>query len=151
MADLRWYGDEVMAKVATAAALGIDDTMAHCVERAKADHPSWPPPSDPYTRFANRTAALVNSIRILDDARLDAELVSGQWGADMNYALYLEIGTSTEGPTAEARALAARGNMSLITPAIGPLMAPRPYLRPASDDEYPLLASRIAAAFRGAL
>jgi hypothetical protein len=149
MARLVWRGGEVADKMAAAAALGIDQTMAECVKHAKSDHPTFPPASQPYTRFHNRTGFEVGSIKILDGASMrDAATVGGSWGSDSNYGLFLEIGTSIEGPTAEQRAIAAGGDMSMIAPAAGPLMAPRPWARPAADLHYPLLAGRIGAAFR---
>jgi hypothetical protein len=150
MARLTWYGGRVADKVAAAAAIGVERTMSECVSRAKDDHPAFPPASEPYTRFHSRSGFEVGAIVIMEPAALrDVTHVGGRWGADSNYALFLEIGTSTDGPTAEQRALEAGGDMSMIAPAIGPLMAPRPFLRPAADAEYPLLATRIGAAFRG--
>lgn len=151
MAIIRWNGGAIMAKMAAASALAVDRTMALCVQDAKDDHPIYPPASEPYERFAIRTApgGLDDSIRIIEGARPDGLRINGQWGSLMNYALYLEIGTSRWGETAEERALQGGGNMSLIPPPLGPLMAPRPYLRPASDREYPLLATRIRQAFSG--
>jgi hypothetical protein len=148
-AKLEWFGGLVADKMAAAATLSIDYTMAECVTHGKDNHPSYPPASEPYTRFANRTGFQTSSIQILEDASLDGTLVGGQWGSDSGYALYLEIGTSESGPTAEAREAVAAGNMSLIPPPIGPLMAPRPYLRPATDIEYPQLAGRIGVVYRG--
>ena len=148
-ATLEWFGGLVADKIAAAATLSIDYTMAEFVTHSKDDHPGYPPASAPYTRFANRTGFQASSIQILEDASLDGTIVSGQWGSDSGYALYLEIGTSESGPTAEAREAAADGAMSLIPPPIGPLMAPRPYLRPASDVKYPHLAERIGGTFRG--
>jgi hypothetical protein len=37
----------------------------------------------------------------------------------------------------------------MIQPAIGPLMAQRPFLRPAADRQYGFLAQRIGQSFRG--
>lgn len=149
MATLVWRGGEVGAKMVNATVLATDYTLAECVTNAKADHPGFPPASQPDTRFHSRTGFEVGSIKILDGASLSGTTVSGQWGSDSNYSLFLEIGTSTEGPSAEARAMAAGGDMSMIASAIGPLMAPRPFLRPASDIEYPQLARRIGQAYRG--
>jgi hypothetical protein len=149
MATLRWYGGRVADKMAYAAALGIDRTMAEAVSNAKDNHPSWPPASEPYERFHSRTGYTVNSIQIIEPGHLDAKSVHGQWGSRSKVSLFLEIGTSTDGPTVEERVDAAGGNFGMITPAIGPLMAPRPFLRPAMDLEYPRLAARIGAAFRG--
>lgn len=150
MATLIWKGDEVLAKVKGAAKLGIDETMAACVEHAKDNHPGYPPASEPYTRFANRTAHLVSSLQIIEDAQVDDDTIRGTWGSDAEEALYLEIGTSVEGPTAPDRAALGDLLEGTIPPPEGPLMAPRPYLRPAADDPsgYPSLARRIAEAFR---
>ena len=68
MARIDWNGDAIAAKVAAAAQLGTDKTMAECVADAKANHPAFPPASKPYERYANRTAFLTGSIRILDSA-----------------------------------------------------------------------------------
>lgn len=150
MARLIWRGGTVADRMSTAAAVGVDHTMAECVARAKEDHPAFPPASQPNTRFHSRTGFEVGSVGIMEEADLrDGSRVGGRWGADTAYSLFLEIGTSTEGPTAEQRALEAGGDASMIQPPIGPLMAPRPFLRPAADVEYPLLAARIGAAYRG--
>lgn len=144
--SLVWYGDEVKAKVRAASIVAIDQTMAECVSGSKDGHPAFPPASDPFTRWANRTTAMTRSIRIFDSASPSGpSTVTGSWGSHMRYALYLEIGTSRSGPTAEARAGADGGNPNLVAPEIGPLMARRWAMVPTSDREYPLLASRIAA------
>lgn len=165
MAKIVWKGDEVRAKVAAAAAVGIDATMDACVDHAKENHPAYPPASEPYERYANRTAAETGSIRILDNANgiagamIDGASVHGEWGATMNYSLFLEIGTSVTGPTATER-MEAGAYEGPFDPTLeagwpgvagpeGPLMAPRPFLRPAADEEYPLLAARIGASYRG--
>jgi hypothetical protein len=150
MGRLIWKGPEVRAKVVTAASVGVDATMAACVREAKADHPAYPPASEPDTRFASRTGHEVGSIVIFEEAMWRSpERIGGQWGGDSDYSLFLEIGTSIQGPTAQARAIAADGDLSAVTPPIGPKMAPRPYLRPAADRQYPLLGVRIGQAFRG--
>lgn len=138
------------AKVAGAAKVGVDATMAACVKDAKDNHPGFPPASEPGERFHSRTGFQVGSIRIMEEAteRTETEIV-GQWGSDSEYGLYLEIGTSVAGPTAQERAAAGGGDMDAIPPPEGPLMAPRPYLRPAADRENSFLAARIGAVFRG--
>jgi hypothetical protein len=151
VATLTWRGGEVADKMAAAAAVAIDQTMAECVAHAKSDHPSFPPASQPGSRFHSRSGFEVGSVKIMDSASMrSATTVGGSWGADSNYSIFLEIGTSVKGPTAEQRALEAGGDMSMIAPAIGPLMAPRPFLRPATDaaDGYVLLPARIRAAFQ---
>lgn len=148
MAKIDWKGKQVAAKVAAASVLGVEKTMAECVSDARANHPVFPPASEPYERYANRTGFETGAIRS-NGASFDGRKATGTWGAYTNYALFLEIGTSVAGPTATDREIAGGGDMDAIPPPIGPLMAPRPYLRPASDAEYPLLASRIAAYYNG--
>lgn len=147
---------EVMKRVRASVALAIDDTMAKCVVDARADHPPYPPASKPYERYANRTTFLTNSIALLDGARpVGPVRITGSWGAHAGTAVFLEIGTSRKesgAPRAQVRAERAGGDPALITPPepVGhPQMAPRPFLRPAEERHYPLLALRCAAAFNG--
>lgn len=155
MATIKWRGKGIVAKMALAAQAGVDRTMAACVDDAKANHPEYPPASDPYTRYANRTGHATGSIQILagEGGEAGAALVDGKvvghWGSTANYSLYLEIGTSVEGPTATDREIAGGGDMDAIPPPIGPLMAKRPTLRPAADKEYPFLGVRIGQFYRG--
>jgi hypothetical protein len=151
MAKIIWKGDQVIAKVQADTELAIDKTMAECVREGKANHGTYPPASDPGEKYANRTAHEVGAIQIIEPAATDPDFrkVGGKWGSLSNVSLYLEIGTSIEGENAFEREQAAEGNMNAVTPPIGPLMAPRPTLRPAADVQYPLLRSRIAAARRG--
>jgi hypothetical protein len=149
MATIKWHGAAVRARVAAAAATAIDHTMDRCVEESRADHGEYPPASAPYTRFANRSGNAVEEIDIFAHATFTGLHVKGYWGGASRHSLFLEIGTSVAGPTAEERAEEAGGNMNAVPPPIGPLMAPRPVLRPAADREYPLLGIRIGQAFRG--
>lgn len=148
MARIDWNGKNVAAKMAAAAVLGVEKTMADCVSDARADHPPFPPASEPGERYANRTSHETGSI-MSNGAAFDGRRVVGSWGAYADYSLFLEIGTSISGPTATAREIVGGGDMDLIPPPEGPLMAPRPFLRPATDKEYPLLGARIGAYFRG--
>lgn len=152
-ARLNWKGDEIRRKVAAAAALGVDRTLADAVRKAKADHPAYPPASAPGERFATRTGFLEGSIKIVAAAAPAGPLIGGQWGADANYALYVELGTSRKGsgaPRAQVRAAEGGGNMWAIPgPASPPQMAARYTLRPAATEAYRLLPMRIGAAFRG--
>lgn len=148
MAKIVWRGKEVAAKMAAASVLGVEKTISECVHDAAADHPPFPPASEPYERYANRTGNETGAIRS-NGAEFDGRRTRGTWGAYTNYALFLEIGTSIAGPTATERESIGGGDMDAIPPPVGPLMAPRPFLRPAADKEYPLLGARIGAAFRG--
>lgn len=173
MARLTWRGRQVAAKVATAAALAIDKTMAGCVTDADRNH-----------EWDNETGFLEGSTTIIGFAAFDGRRVRGSWGSLADYALFIEIGTSRVGPTAEEREATADGNMwdvpgpqpadgvtvrqsftilppgtmdgqedfvTLHTPSTGtgPLMEPRPWLRPAADRNYPMLATYIRMALAG--
>lgn len=148
---LNWEGKKVARKVATAAAVGIDATMAEAVRLAKEDHLPYPPPSAPGERFHNRTGFLASSIQIVSPAEPTVFNIKGQWGADANYALYVEIGTSCKDsgfPRAQQRAAEGMGDMYAIPgPSVPPQMAARYTLRPAAAEAYPMLASFIAAAY----
>lgn len=145
---LVWNGDAIKAKMRAAAIVAIDQTLAECVAEAGDGHEEFPPASLPFTPWANRTHDMSDSVRIIDAARpVGLWLVSGTWGADVHYALFLEIGTSVAGATATERMLAADGNPNLIVPEIGPLMARRWALIPAWDRQTPLLAGRVRDAF----
>lgn len=132
---LNWKGAEIAKRATAASMLAVDATMAACVAEAKRNHD-----------FANRTGTLEGSVRIAKMAEPLGPVVEGQWGsADVAYALYVEIGTSRAGPTAQERVNAAHGGP--IAPPSDPLMESRPFLRPAADLQYPLLRSRVHAAF----
>lgn len=151
MAKLLWRGAAVIEKVRDAAGAGIDTTLAECVHDAALDHPAFPPASEPYEPYANRTGFETGAIHSLPAAD-EEERVVGHWGAYAPYALFLEIGTSRADsghPDATEREAQGAGNMDAIPPPSDPpLMAPRPFLRPAADRNYPRLAERIGVAFR---
>lgn len=145
---LVWNGEALKAKMRAAVIVAIDETMGMCVEESTRDHPEYPPASEPFFPWANRTKALTDSVRVLESAHpVSPWRVSGTWGADLDYSLFIEIGTSRQGPTATDRMIAADGDPNLIVPEIGPLMARRHAMVPASDRQYPQLALRIAEAF----
>lgn len=154
MATLDWNGGEILARVTAASTAAVQETMEACVDDARADHPDFPPESEPFERYANRAYATryglplaphqqTESINVLDDASFDGATVKGSWGSLNRYALYLEIGTSWHDPRAEERAAMDGGDPHLVPPASDPKMFPRPYLLPALDREYPKLIPRI--------
>lgn len=156
---VRWNGAAVRARVAAAAVIGVDQTLAACVVDAKSTH-----------EYENRTGFMNASTTIFDWATWEGDRVSGKWGAHAYYALFLEIGTSrpwSGAPRAQVRAAEGHGDMWAIPPpqpigphtdtkwvkgeripGTGPLMTERMSLRPAAAREYPLLAERISIAYR---
>lgn len=79
MARLNWRGKEVVAKVKTAAARGIDQTTALCVNGAKSEH-----------QWVNRTGTLEGSTQ-MRPAVIKGASVIGRWGSfSVNYAIFLE-------------------------------------------------------------
>lgn len=172
MATIKWNGARVAARMAAAAAAGVDRTMAECVRGARREH-----------QYDDETGFLTATTDILAPAHMDGTRVEGSWGSTADYSLFIEIGTSRVGPDATSREDAAAGNMwdvpaaqpspgvtveqgftilppgtmdgqedfvTLHRPSMGtgPLMAQRPWLRPAADREYGLLAARIGESFR---
>jgi hypothetical protein len=145
---LVWKGDDLKRDMRRACMLAIDQTMAECVAESKDDHPVFPPASEPFTPWADRTGNLTGSVRIFEAAHVSGpSTVTGSWGSHVRYSLFIEIGTSREGPTATERMEAADGDPDLVAPEIGPLMARRHQMVPVSDRQYPELPRRIAEAF----
>lgn len=149
MASFKWNGDRLKKRAIAASELGVDRTMGECVAEAKTGHPEFPPASNPGERYANRTGSLAGSIQMIAPAMFEGGKVNGSWGSLSNIALFLEIGTSRSGPDAMEREAAGGGNMWAIPAPDDTLMAARPTLRPTADIQYPLLRSRVAAAFQG--
>ena len=171
MATIKWRGKQVAARMAAAAAVGVDRTMSECVHDAKRDH-----------EYVSRDGFLEGSTMIIGRATLEGAVVKGSWGSTANYALLVEIGTSRIGPTAVTREQAGGGNMwqipgtqpaegitvkqsfTILPPGTmegqedwvtlhqpsegtGPVMAARPFLRPAADKNYPSLVRYIREAW----
>lgn len=109
---LRWRGKQIEKLVDQAAMFGIDKTMSRASIHSKNNHP-----------WRNRTTILEGSIRPVIDARKQGDRIVGVWGSvDVNYAIFLELGTSR--------------------------MPAFPYLRPAADAEYPDLPKHIRSAYK---
>lgn len=79
--ELDWKGDDVVAKAQSAAAHGINRTMADCVTQSKAT-------------VHVVTSVLQGSLRIITFAVPGAGEIFGLWGSvDVDYAIWEEIGT----------------------------------------------------------
>ena len=105
---LDWKGDEVKKRWLEAARQGIEETMAACVVDAKRETPV-------------RTGTLQGSVRF-EPAKVRGNEAKGTWGSfDVNYAVYVEVGT--------------RGR-----PGVN-------MLRDSADENYPKLAGNIRSRF----
>lgn len=107
---LTWHGDAIAKRIDEAQRLGIDETTLACQDPAM-------------SRVRVKTGNLRRSIpRGHQPARREGGKWVGRWGsADVNYALWQEIGTAR--------------------------MSAQPYLRPAAEIQYPKLAERIKKFF----
>lgn len=124
---LNWQGSEVKRRVRRAQMVGIDTTMAAAILHAKSNHA---PGAHGAQRFESQTGSLERSLRIVDKAEPTRDGARGVWGStDTSYALRIELGF--QGKDSAGRVVDA--------PAF-------PYLRPAAEAEYPLLARRIRRA-----
>lgn len=133
--NLTWLGGAVSEKMRAAARTGIDATMGACVIQAKSNH-SW----------QNQTGILEGSIKITAFAREQGSGVVGQWGSsDVKYALIHELGGVIR--PVRAKALAFRLADGSFRMAQQVTIPARPFLRPAADAIYPLLAGNVRKAF----
>ena len=102
--SLRWQGKLVVGRLVEATKAAVDEVLSECVIAAKQYVPV-------------RTATLQGSI-MAKPAKASGGGVSAQWGSfDVNYSIYVELGTR--------------------------YMSARPYLRPAADRFYPHLEATI--------
>lgn len=133
--SLTWNGGALTAKMRRAQIFGVNDTMKDCVVHAKNNH-TW----------KNQTATLEGDIQVAEVARADGAGVVGTWGVRKNdYALIQELG----GVIVPVRAKALKfklpdGSFRIVKSVTIPA---RPYLRPAADANYPMLARKIREAF----
>ena len=136
MADnLDWQGAAVKDRLKAAQVVGVNQTMGACVVHAKNNH-SW----------NNQTGVLEGGINVVDYGAATPEGVRGVWGVmDVRYALIMELGGVIKPVTAKALAIPLEGGGMAFAKSV--TIPARPYLRPASDVEYPRLAGRIRKAY----
>lgn len=133
--SLNWTGQALTDRMLKAQQLGVNATMAACVNEAKSSH-AW----------KNQTGVLEGSIAIAEFARPVGTGVAGTWGSqDVRYALIHELGGVIVPVRAKALAIPqADGSVRFVKSVTIPA---RPYLRPAADAHYPQLAANIRKAF----
>lgn len=173
MARINWKGRDVAARMAAAAQLGIDKTMSECVSTAKRDHP-WVNRDGFEEGSIRMGAATLKGRKVtgrwgayaryslfleIGTSRIGATaFMREQAGGGMMWAI--------PGPKPE-EGEKVRQSFTILPPGSmddqadwvtlrdrpsigeGPLMAPRPFLRPAADLHYRRLRYYIGAAFRG--
>lgn len=133
--NLDWRGRAVSEKVKAAAIVGVNSTMAAAVRHAKSNHP-----------WQNRSLRLERNIKISINAAPKGRGVSGTWGVtNVKYALALEKGATIVPVTAKALAIPQPGGGVVFVQKV--TIPAYPYLLPAADATYPLLAGKIRAAF----
>jgi len=132
---LTWKGKALTEKMRRAQKLGVNATMAKCVQDAKSNH-TW----------QNQSGVLEGSIVIDVFARDFERGVEGVWGSrDVVYARIQELG-GTIRPTRAAKLAIPQpgGGVAFVDSVTIPA---RPYLRPAADKNYPDLVMNIRRAF----
>lgn len=172
MARIVWKGQQVRERVARAAQLGVERTMSQGVSHAKRDHP-WEPDTGFEEAAIRMGAATVEADRIVGhwgaytNYSLFLEIGTSRIGADATEREDAGGGNMWQIPSPQpSEGVTVSQDFTILPPGsmtgqegfvtlhapssgTGPLMAPRPFLRPAADREYPLLAERIGQAFRG--
>ncbi len=169
MATLDWKGDQVLNKMRVAAAVGVDKVMSDCVRDAKRVHAyenrdgfleastqiTKPATTNGLTVKGNWGATAnyalfveIGTSRIGSTAfQREQENGGMMWAIpDPRPAEGVSVLQSfTIYPIGDGEFRTRR------TPSIGtgPLMGPRPFLRPAADANYRFLGAYIGAAYRG--
>lgn len=134
--SLVWKGKALTERMRQAQILGVNATMSEAVKTAKANHP-----------WQNRTGVLEGSIDIAEPAVPQGGGVAGKWGSkDVRYALIHELGGVIVPKNAAALAIPQEGGGVVFVKSV--TIPARPYLRPAADTTYPLLADKIRRAYQ---
>jgi hypothetical protein len=151
-----WDGATVMAKAVAAAKTGIDECMALGVEHARSGH-QYPPPSEDWQTFANRTEQTIDATQILEKAELKGEFgprpyVTGRWGVRDEPAYqdpdeWREVRGFKHPERDELQDVTIMDRAMFLEFGTR-RMAPRPFLYPAWDETKHLLPGLIAAAYK---
>jgi len=133
--SLTWHGERLIDRSGDAQRIGLNETLAECVDTSKAIH-TW----------RNRTGTLEGSIRIDQFAHRSGSGYAGTWGSkDVVYALIHELGGVVKPVRAKALRFQVDGQWVIAQSVTIPA---RPYLRPSADMNYPRLGHNIARALR---
>ena len=134
---IKWYGEAIKRKVEQAQRQGINATMAACLREAK-------------SRVPVRTGLLQGSLRMVPAKKM-GDKIYGLWGSfQVRYAADVEFGTKPHViEPVNKKALYWAGAPHPVKRVHHPGTRPHPYIIPAAEKEYPLLAMRIKMAFGG--
>lgn len=173
MARLNWHGDEIVEKAEKASKLALDRTMADCVEMAKRIHP-WHEQSGELdasiwvmqgatsrgTKVSGRWGSdlphalymEIGTSRVGQRVAVrEREAGGNMWevpgpfpreGVRVRQAFTIL-------PPGTMKGQADWVNLHRPSMGTGPLISPRPFLRPAADLFYRILGPRTGQAFRG--
>ena len=169
MATIDWKGDAILAKMGAAAKLALDKVMADCVSEAKRVHAYQN--RDGFLEASTQitTPATVEGLKVvghwgaLANYALFVEIGTSRIGStafQREQAAGGMMWSIADPKPAEGVSVLQSFTIFPIgggefrtrrTPSIGtgPLMAPRPFLRPAADLHYRFLSTYIGAAYRG--
>ena len=173
MARLTWNGDAIVTKVTEAAIAGTDATMDACVASAKTEH-EWDSDSGELEgSIGVRQSATVRGATVvgrwgsdlphalymeIGTSRIGERVVPREEAGGGNMwqipGPFPAMGVTVQQaftilPPGTMKDQAGWVTLDKPSKGTGPLIRQRPYLRPAADREYRLLATRIRVAFQG--
>lgn len=171
MATIVWRGDAVKRRVAAAAQMGVDKVDADCVADARREHP-WKSETGFEEGSITMAPAVLEGDRVrgrwgayteyslaleIGTSRIGPTIFEREANSDGMWSIPApkpEEGVTVVQPFTILPPGSMDGQEGFVTihkPSLGegPLMHSRPFLRPAADMNYPLLASYIGRAYRG--
>lgn len=171
MATLKWNGRSVKNRVAAASRMGVDKVTSECVSDARRDHP-WKSQTGFEDAAITMAPAVLEGNRVVGkwgaytEYSLWLEIGTSRIGPTAFEREASSDGMWTiPGPKPEPGQRVEQG-FTILPPGsmkgqegfvtidrpsegVGPLMEPRPFLRPAADMNYGFLAEWIGMAYRG--
>lgn len=133
---LNWKGDELKEKMNRVIPWAINSITSECVREAKSTVPKV-------------TTVLQGSIQ-MRPAKKYGNVWAGLWGSfNCLYAIFVELGTKPHDIFPRTKkALFWEGADHPVTHVSHPGTKAKPFLRPAADKLYPLLAEKIKEGMR---